>query len=466
MRIAVVGTGYVGLVTGACLAECGNHVVCLDVDAAKVGLLRTGVVPIYEPGLEEIIRDTTADGRLKFTTAVEDAVPAADIVFLCVGTPTGADGRTDLRYLDSAVRSVGRHLDGYTVVVCKSTVPVGTNRRVAEMLGHLTKAEFDVVSNPEFLKEGTAVRDFGEPDRVVVGARRRRAFDLMHRLYEPLLAQGRPLLEMDPESAELVKYAANALLATKISFINEIAGLCEAFGADVRRVREGLGSDPRIGPQFLAAGIGFGGSCFPKDLRALIETAADHGRAARIAEAALTANEAQKQVLPDKIEAHFGGDLAGRTIAVWGLAFKPGTDDIREASSLTLITRLLTAGAKVRAADPKAIDHVARVFGDRVGFFRNPYEALDGADALALVTEWADYREPDWDDVRARLAGRVVFDGRNLYDPVQLTEMGFIYYGIGVGARVPAPTVVKPAARVVSVEFTERRPAGTNGNRQ
>lgn len=441
MKIGVIGTGYVGLVTGSCLAELGNQVTCVDVVPAKVESLRRGVVPIFEPGLEEIVRDCSADGRLRFTTDFAEAVPDADLVFLCVGTPTGDDGKTDLKYVDAATREVGRRLSGYTAVVLKSTVPVGTNRRVGRMLAELTKADFDVVSNPEFLKEGAAVRDFREPDRVVVGVRNPRAADIMRQLYEPLLAMGRPLLVMDPESAELVKYAGNAFLATKISFINEIAGLCDAFGADVRRVRDGLGGDPRIGNLFLNAGIGFGGSCFPKDLRALVQTAAEQGRSVRISEAALTVNEAQKEVLPDKILRHFGGDLKGRTIAVWGLAFKPATDDIREASSLTLIARLLAAGATVRATDPKAMDHVRAVFGDRITYCRKALDTLDGADALALVTEWSEYREPDWDEVKARMKGRMIFDGRNLWDPAEMAEAGFGYAGIGVpGTSRPAPT--------------------------
>jgi UDPglucose 6-dehydrogenase len=433
MQVAVIGTGYVGLVTGACLAEAGNHVVCVDIDEAKLAGLRAGKSPIFEPGLDDILRSTVADGRLTFTAGSAEAVPQADLVFLCVGTPTGADGRTDLRFIESAVADLAGKLAGYTAVVIKSTVPIGTNRKVHAMLAGSTKAEFDVVSNPEFLPEGAAVRCFREPDRVVVGVRSTRAAAAMHRLYEPFLAPGRPMLTMDPESAETVKYAANALLATKISFMNEIANLCEAFGADVRRVREGISFDPRIGPQFLAAGIGFGGSCFPKDLRALVQTAADHGRTAGVAAAALAVNQRQKHRMAEKIAAHFGGSAAGRTIAVWGLAFKPGTDDVREASSITLIEDLLKAGAKVQAHDPKATENARRVFGAQVTFARTSFEALTGADALALVTEWPEYHAPDWDDVKAKLKQPVLFDGRNIYDPRELTAAGFAYVGVGVG---------------------------------
>jgi len=438
MKIAVIGTGYVGLVTGSCLAESGCQVTCVDSDPRKVLSLRQGVVPIYEPGLAEIVAATTADRRLKFTESVAEAVPSADIVFLCVGTPTGADGRTDLRYVDRAVRDVGMHLSGYTTVVMKSTVPVGTNRRVGEMLEKLTKSEFDVASNPEFLKEGDAVRDFRIPDRVVVGVRTKRAEDMLQRLYAPFLAPDRPLVSMAPESAEIVKYAANALLAVKISFINEIAHLCEAFGADVRSVRRGVGFDPRLGPHFLAAGIGFGGSCFPKDLRALMEIAGAAGVTCRIPTAALEVNERQKEVPSDKIFARFGPNLKGRTIALWGLAFKPGTDDIREASSLTLIPRLLAAGASVRATDPKAIEHVKAIFGDKVAFTHGPYEAAHGSDAVVLVTEWPEYREPEWDRLHATMRHPIVFDGRNLYEPDAMTAAGFEHYGVGVGPNPSA----------------------------
>jgi UDPglucose 6-dehydrogenase len=458
MKIAVMGSGYVGLVTGACLAEAGHQVTGVDVNEVKVAALKAGKCPIYEPGLEELFQTVIADGRLKFTTRAEDAVPDADVVFLCVGTPTNSEGRTDLSYVDSAAQAVARNMKGYTAVVLKSTVPVGTNRRVADLIARTTKTDHDVVSNPEFLREGAAVRDFREPDRVVVGVRSARASEVMRRLYDPFLTVGRPLLVMDPESAELVKYAANALLATKISFINEIAGLCEHFGADVRRVREGISFDPRIGPQFLSAGIGFGGSCFPKDLRALVESAEAVGRTARIAEAALTVNERQKHLLGDKILAHFAGDVKGRTIAVWGLAFKPGTDDIREASALTVIGRLLEAGASVQASDPKAVDNVRAHFGDRgdrLKFFQNHYDALQGADALALVTEWQEYREPDWETLITRLRAPVVFDGRNIYDPLEMARLGIAYYGVGVGGRHGTPAG-RPAARIVSMTFADK----------
>ncbi|MFZ5832504.1 MAG: UDP-glucose dehydrogenase family protein [Planctomycetota bacterium] len=431
MKIAVIGTGYVGLVTGTCLAETGNDVTCVDCDEAKIVALLKGQSPIYEPGLEELIGRNTATGRLRFTTDLAKAVQPARLVFLAVGTPPSDDGSVDLRALWAVVDEVAPKLNHCGIVVLKSTVPVGTNAAVSRRLKELTGRECPVVSNPEFLKEGAAIDDFMKPDRVVIGARSEAVFRVMDDLYAPYVRTDKPILRMSPESAEMTKYAANSLLATKISFINEIANLCERAGADVNEVRRGIGHDSRIGFAFLFPGVGYGGSCFPKDVRALAAVARNHGVEPEILEAVHAVNERQKGVLWAKVAAHFGGKLEGRTIAVWGLAFKPGTDDIREAPALTLIDRLLEAGATVRVHDPKAMENVQRLYGARLEYCALPYDALDSADALAIATEWKSFVHCDFDELRRRLKTPVVFDGRNLYNPAVMRELGFTYYSIG-----------------------------------
>jgi UDPglucose 6-dehydrogenase len=433
MRIAVIGTGYVGLVAGTCLAESGNSVVCLDIDEAKIRKLREGHVPIYEPGLEELLRRNVHDGRLAFTTSYAEAIPRAQVIFIAVGTPPGENGGADLRYVLAAAKSIAQHLTDYAVIVDKSTVPVGTTRKVAEVVRANTKAEFDVVSNPEFLKEGAAIDDFMKPDRVVIGSRSARATEIMEELYAPFVRTGKPILHMDPESAELTKYAANAMLATRISFMNEIANLCARVGANVEMVRKGIGTDDRIGSRFLFSGVGYGGSCFPKDVKAVVRTASESGYRFRILEAVEEVNERQKRLAFEQVVAHFGPNLAGKRFAVWGLAFKPNTDDMREAPALVIIEALLGAGASVCACDPEAIDECKRHhLGDRIDYSETPMEALDGADALILVTEWNEFRRPDFESVKARLKTPVVFDGRNIYRRKTLEELGFTYYGVGV----------------------------------
>ncbi|HKX46222.1 MAG TPA: UDP-glucose/GDP-mannose dehydrogenase family protein [Planctomycetota bacterium] len=432
MRIAVIGTGYVGLVAGTCFAESGNTVTCVDIDESKVQKLRDGVVPIYEPGLEELLKRNVHDGRLKFTTSYEEAVPGAHAVFIAVGTPPGEDGSADLKHVLAAARSIGKSMSGYTVVVDKSTVPVGTADRVRKVLEESTRHEFDVVSNPEFLKEGAAIDDFLKPDRVVIGSDSKRAAEVMDELYAPFVRTGNPILHMDVRSAELTKYAANAMLATRISFMNEIANLCSRVGANVDQVRKGIGSDARIGSRFLFAGLGYGGSCFPKDVKAIVRTAEDNGYPFEILKAVESVNERQKRLLFDLVQQHFGGKLAGRTLAVWGLAFKPNTDDMREAPAIVVVEALLSAGAKVRAFDPEAMEEARhRHFGARIEYAESPMEALRGADALILVTEWNEFRRPDFDAVKALLANPVVFDGRNIYSRRTLEKHGFTYYGIG-----------------------------------
>jgi len=436
MRVAVIGTGYVGLVAGTCFADSGNDVVCVDVDHAKIEALQRGEVPIYEPGLEELIARSAAAGRLRFTTDLPSAVKRAEVVFIAVGTPQGEDGSADLQYVLSAARSIGRSLgDGYTVVVDKSTVPVGTARKVAAEIREVAPGkDFDVVSNPEFMKEGAAIEDFLSPDRVVIGSDSERARALMGELYAPFTRRSNRILFMDPESAELTKYAANAMLATRISFMNELAGLCEKVGADVDHVRQGLGTDSRIGLSFLFPGPGFGGSCFPKDIRALHSTARENGLEFALLASVDRVNELQKQVLLKKALKHFGGDLAGKRFGVWGLAFKPKTDDMRESPSIPLIEGLLGKGARVAAHDPVAHGTARRVFGDRIGYADTPYGAAEGADAVFVVTEWNEFRRPDFDRLKASMAAPVIFDGRNVFDPRRMKERGFAYYGIGRGA--------------------------------
>jgi len=431
MRIAVIGTGYVGLVVGTCLAETGHDVVCVDVDQAKIDGLKGGVLPIYEPGLEELVLRNTEEERLGFTTNLGEAVDQALVVFIAVGTPPQEDGSADLTHVLNVAEAIGNAMNGYKVIVNKSTVPVGTARRVREVVSGVTHEEFDVVSNPEFLKEGSAVEDFMKPDRIIIGTDDIRVSELMKELYAPFVRTGRPIMVMDPESAELTKYAANAMLATRISFMNEIANLCELVGADVEKVRVGVGSDSRIGSAFLFPGVGYGGSCFPKDVRAVIRLGENTDLELTILKAAHNANERQKTVLNRKIEQHFGGDLSGRTFAVWGLAFKPKTDDMREAPSLVVVEELLSKGAVVRAYDPVAMAEAKRRFGDRVELCERRYHALDGADALVLLTEWSEFRVPDFDRMKSLMSQPVIFDGRNVFKRSTMAQCGFTYYSIG-----------------------------------
>ena len=430
MKIAVVGTGYVGLVLGACLAESGNDVMCVDNNKAKVGLLKRGKVPFFEPGLEELVKRNKSEGRLVFTTELPKAVRASQVVFIAVGTPQGEDGSADLRHVLAVARDVAKAMNGYRVIVNKSTVPVGTAEKVRQVVRRETTHPFSVVSNPEFLKQGAAVDDFMKPDRVVIGAEDPRAAEVMVALHKPFTRTGAPIMVMDCASAELSKYASNALLATKISFMNEIANVCELFGADVDRVRQAVGADRRIGPAFLFPGIGYGGSCFPKDVKALARFAADKKYDFKILKAVEAVNESQKRVLVKKIEAHFKS-IKGKTIGVWGLAFKPRTDDLREAPAIPIIEALLQKGAKVVAYDPEAMQVAKGIFGSRVTFVSRNYDALKGADALAVVTEWQEFREPDFARMRKLMRTPVVFDGRNIYQPDQMKAQGFTYYSIG-----------------------------------
>ena len=441
MKICIVGTGYVGLVAGTCFAESGNEVICVDVDAAKVEGLTNGVIPIYEPGLKEMVLKNSAEGRLSFTTDLATAVKASLINFIAVGTPPGENGEADLKHVLAVAQSIGRHMEGFKIVVDKSTVPVGTADKVRAAIGSELaqrgqNIEFDVVSNPEFLKEGAAIDDFMRPDRVVIGCDNPRTAEIMKELYDPFIEKDCRLLVMDVRSAEMTKYAANAMLATKISFMNQIANLCELMGADVASVREGVGSDSRIGYDFLYPGVGYGGSCFPKDVKALVKTAEDNQYDFLLLKAVEEVNERQKLVLTDKIIGYFGNGrqencLSGRVITVWGLSFKPRTDDMREAPSVVIINRLLEMGAQVRAHDPEAIAEAEKIFGDRITYSHNQYEILQDADALAIVTEWSEYRNPDFDRIKALLKEPVIFDGRNLYDPQRKKDSGFKYFSIG-----------------------------------
>jgi UDPglucose 6-dehydrogenase len=432
MKIAVVGTGYVGLVVGACLAENGNTVSCVDKDEEKVTTLRAGKMPIYEPGLEEMVKRNHADERLSFTTDLPAAVKRADIVFIAVGTPQGEDGSADLTHVLDVARSVGRALEKYTVVVDKSTVPVGTAKRVQAAIANETTKPFSVVSNPEFLKQGAAVEDFMKPDRVVIGVEPgdEKAVAVMKDLYGPFTRTGAPIMMMDTASAELSKYAANSILASRISFMNEVANMCELVGADVDQVRKAIGADRRIGTSFLFPGVGYGGSCFPKDVKALLKSARDHGYDFKILHAVEGVNNAQKERLVAKMLAYFGS-LSGKTIAVWGLAFKPRTDDMREAPAIVIIDGLLAEGASVRAYDPEATETARGIFADRITLCEKSYDALAGADALAVVTEWNTFREPDYALMRERMRSPVVFDGRNIYSPEQMRSLGFTYFSIG-----------------------------------
>ena len=432
MKIAVVGTGYVGLVLGACLAENGNSVICVDKDEAKIATLRSGKMPIYEPGLEELVRRNEQEERLSFTTELPAAVQASEIVFIAVGTPQGEDGSADLSHVLAVAREVGRAMNKYTVVVDKSTVPVGTAGKVHEAIAESTTQPFSVVSNPEFLKQGAAIEDFMKPDRVVIGTESgdRRAAAVMTELYAPFTRTGAPILMMDTASAELCKYAANAILATRISFMNEVANVCELVGADVDQVRKAIGADHRIGTSFLFPGVGYGGSCFPKDVKALLKSAQDRSYDFKILRAVEAVNNAQKVRLVDKMQDHFK-ELSGRTIALWGLAFKPRTDDMREAPAIPIIERLLELGARVRAYDPAAAPVAARLFDGRIALCDKSYDALAGADALAIVTEWNEFREPDFGKMRSLLREPVVFDGRNIYSPEHMRTLGFQYFSIG-----------------------------------
>jgi UDPglucose 6-dehydrogenase len=443
VKVAVVGTGYVGLVTGTCLAESGNDVVCVDNNAAKIAVLNDNRIPIYEPGLQELVARNKRDGRLSFTTNLSAAVRAARLIFIAVGTPQSAEGDADLTAVFSVADAVGDALKelppgkpGDRIVVTKSTVPVGTNAAVAARLAAKGCPHVDVASNPEFLKEGAAIDDFMKPDRVVVGVRSAVVGEVLRELYSPFLRTERPFLIMTPESAEMTKYAANAMLATKISFINEMANLCDRLGADINDVRKGIGHDQRIGFQFLFPGPGYGGSCFPKDVEAIIAMGRRTGLPLRLMQAVDAVNDVQKEVLFAKITAHFGMKLQGKTLAVWGLAFKPRTDDIREAPALTLIDSLLAAGVKVRVHDPEAMPNVRQLYGDKLYYADRPYGALEGADGLVIVTEWAEFRNPDFEEMRRLLNEHVVFDGRNIYDPRHMEALGFTYYGIGRGRRL------------------------------
>lgn len=437
MNITIVGTGYVGLVTGACLAETGAIVHCIDVDTVKIEKLKQGIIPIYEPGLEDLVKRNTEKERLFFSTKLSDYVNDSDAIFIAVGTPPDEDGSADLQYVLAVAREIGRHLEKYTVVVTKSTVPVGTSKKVkAAVTEELQKRNadipFDVASNPEFLKEGNAIDDFLKPDRIVVGVESEKAEKTLSRLYKPFVLNNHPLIFMDITSAELTKYAANSMLATKISFINDIANLCERVGADINAVRRGITTDSRIGNKFLYPGVGYGGSCFPKDVQALVRTANEYQYDMRILRAVEDVNYDQKSVLFNKIASYFKGDLKGKTFALWGLAFKPGTDDMREAPSLVIIRKLLEAGASVKAYDPVATHEAQRILGDKIEYASDQYEACINADALALVTEWNEFRLPNFKVIEKLMVNKVIFDGRNIFEKEELNDLGFTYFGIGI----------------------------------
>lgn len=439
MKVAVVGTGYVGLVAGTCFADSGNEVICVDVDEEKISKLRRGEIPIFEPGLEEMVKRNMREERLFFTTEIKPAVEQAQIIFIAVGTPPDEDGSADLKYVLAVARDIGKNMNGYKIIVNKSTVPIGTADKVRAEISKHTHHDFAVVSNPEFLKEGAAIDDFTRPDRVVIGTTDERAIETMRTLYAPFVRSGNPIIVMDERSAELTKYAANALLATKISFINEIANLCELVGADIDMVRKGIGSDSRIGPYFIFPGTGYGGSCFPKDVQALVRTAKDHGLPLAIVKAVEEVNERQKTILLAKIKAYFKGDLHGRVFAMWGLAFKPKTDDMREAPAIAMINALNAEGAAVRGHDPEALKEAKRIFKSRLNrdlfLFEKRYDALEGADALIIMTEWNAFREPDFHLIKETLKFPAVFDGRNLYDPKRMKKIGIDYFSIGRPSR-------------------------------
>ena len=444
MKIAVVGTGYVGLVTGTCFAEVGIEVTCIDIDQKKIDNLHQGILPIYEPGLEEMVARNVEKGRLHFSTNLAEAIKDCDVAFIAVGTPPGEDGSADLKYVLAVARGIGEHMRSYCVIVTKSTVPVGTAAKVrAEIAQALAKRgetiEFDVASNPEFLKEGAAIDDFLKPDRIVVGVASERAEDVMTKLYKPFLLNGHPIIFMDIPSAEMTKYAANSMLATKISFMNDVANLCEIMGADVNMVRRGIGSDARIGTKFIYPGIGYGGSCFPKDVKALIKTAQENGYDMQVLRAVESVNEDQKLVLFNKVSQHFGGELRGLKMAVWGLSFKPKTDDMREAPSLVIIEKLLAAGCTVTAYDPVAMPEARHSLGDSITYAKDEFAALIDADALLVVTEWPDFRAPNFDVVGRLMKQKAIFDGRNIYDASELKDLGFAYHCIGVKTNHKEP---------------------------
>lgn len=439
MKVAVVGSGYVGLVAGTCFADSGNEVVCVDVDEEKISKLRRGEIPIYEPGLEEMVKQNMREERLFFTTDIKPAVEQAQIIFIAVGTPPDEDGSADLKYVLAVARDIGKNMNGYKIIVNKSTVPIGTADKVRAEIRKHTQHDFAVVSNPEFLKEGAAIDDFTRPDRVVIGTTDERAIETMRTLYAPFVRSGNPIIVMDERSAELTKYAANALLATKISFINEIANLCEQVGADVDMVRKGIGTDSRIGPYFIFPGTGYGGSCFPKDVQALVRTANDQGLPLAIVKAVEEVNERQKTILLARIKSYFEGDLHGRVFAMWGLAFKPKTDDMREAPAIAMINALNAEGAAVQGHDPEALKEAERIFKSRLNrdlfLFEKRYDALEGADALIIMTEWNAFREPDFHLIKETLKFPAVFDGRNLYDPKRMKKIGIDYFSIGRPSR-------------------------------
>jgi len=431
MKICIIGTGYVGLVAGVCFAENGNDVICVDKDSKKIEGLKRGKVPIYEPGLEELLKRNTKKERLQFTTNLKKAVKESFIIFIAVGTPQDDDGSADLNHVLEVAALIGKAMNGYKIIATKSTVPVGTTNRVRDAIGKETEHPFNVASNPEFLKEGAAINDFMKPDRIIIGTDNQEAADIMKELYSPFVRTGNPILIMDIESAEMTKYAANAMLATRVSFMNELANLCEKVGADISDVRKGMGTDPRIGYSFLFPGVGYGGSCFPKDVKAIIRTAEENNYDLNILKAVDLANTNQREILVKKIMEHFGGNLKGRVIGIWGLSFKPNTDDIREAPSITIIKRLLEVGARIKAYDPAAMDEVKKEFYDRIKYSKKSYDALEGADALVLITEWNEFREPDFERILKLMNTPVVFDGRNIFNPRKLQEMGFTYYGVG-----------------------------------
>lgn len=462
MNITVVGTGYVGLITGTCFAEMGNNVTCVDIDEQKVQLLSSGQIPIHEPNLSTYFSRNLQEERLRFTTSLEEALPGSDVVFHALPTPANADGSADVTAVVAVAKELGALIDGYTVVVNKSTVPVGTAdrvRKIIESSGLVPGIDFDVVSNPEFLREGSAVEDFMKPDRVVIGTSSQRAADVMSELYEPYVRSGNPILTMDERSAEMTKYAANAMLAARISFMNEIANLCNETGADVEKVRRGIGSDARIGKHFLYAGCGFGGSCFPKDVKALHHTASEHGYTFHMLEAVAKVNDKQRALLAHQIADYFGGDLSGRRIAVWGLAFKANTDDVREAPSHVIIRNLLDYGAEVVAHDPEAEETTRQVLGDSIAYADHKYEPLTKADALVVCTEWNEFRQPNYERIRQELKQPVIFDGRNLYEPEEMAEKGFEYFSIG---RPHVPSA--PRKQTVSNGRANHVTNGTNGS--
>lgn len=431
MKLAIVGTGYVGLVTGTCLADTGNDVICVDIDKEKVEKLRNNIMPIYEPDLDTIFERNVKAGRLKFTTDLKEAADVADVIFLALPTPPGEDGSADLSYILKVADDLGKIIEGYKIIINKSTVPVGTAERVREAISKNTDIEFDVVSNPEFLREGLAVDDFMKPDRIVIGTRSEKARKTLEDLFAPYVRQGNPIIFMDERSSELTKYASNSYLATRITFMNEIANICERIGADVDLVRIGMGSDTRIGKRFLFPGIGYGGSCFPKDVSALHKSASQNGYDFEILESVMRVNDRQKTIIVDKIRDYFSGDLKGKKLALWGLAFKPDTDDIREAPSLYIIRDLLDAGATIVAHDPEAMENVKKLVGEKIQFVDDHYEALKDADALIIATEWTLYRSPDFGKMGSLMKSKVIFDGRNLYDLNHMKELGFYYRSIG-----------------------------------